>query len=480
MPDRLRFAPSPTGYLHVGGARTALFNWLYVKQYGGQFLLRIEDTDKARSTDDSTRAIFDGLNWLGLTWDEDVVHQGANIARHRADVQTLLDGGKAYRCFCTAKELDEMRTAALARKEAFKYDRRCSHLDAKEVERRVEAGTPFSVRFRVEDGVTSWDDLVHGTISFPNADIGEGDFIILRSDGTPIYNLAVVSDDIAMRITLVMRGDDHISNTPKQILIYRALGAETPTFAHLPMIHGSDGKKLSKRHGATAVADYQHLGILPQAMLNFLALLGWSPGNDIEVMTVPQMVELFTVEGLSKKAAVFDTKKLEWMNGQHLSLLAAEVLAPIVTPALIAAGMVSARDLDARPEGDFALLDLLKVRARTIDDIVRQAAPYFPGKLTYDAEAVAKHWKDRTGASDSLRATRDALAGASAWTAEVLEETLRSLAEKRATTAGKIFQPLRVALTGLTVSPGIFEVLIALGKPLALQRLDEALAELTS
>jgi glutamyl-tRNA synthetase len=480
MTHRLRFAPSPTGYLHVGGARTALFNWLYAKHYGGKMLLRIEDTDKARSTDESTRAIFDGLNWLGLGWDEDVVHQGANIERHRADAQTLLDTGQAYRCFCTAKELDEMRTAALARKEAFKYDRRCSRLDLAEVERRVSTGVPFSVRFRVDDtGETGWTDLVHGPIMFPNRDIGEGDFIILRSDATPIYNLAVVSDDIAMKITLVMRGDDHISNTPKQILIYQALGAALPMFGHLPMIHGADGKKLSKRHGATAVADYQHLGILPQAMLNFLALLGWSPGNDIEVMTVPQMVELFTVEGLSKKAAVFDTKKLEWMNGQHLSLLAAEVLAPIVTPALIAAGMVRAADLDARRDWYLALLDLLKVRARTIDDIVRQAAPYFPGRLTYDAEAVAKHWKDRDAAADSLRATRDALASAPAWTPEVLEAALRGLAERRATTAGKIFQPLRVALTGLTVSPGIFEVLVALGKDLALQRLDEALAELT-
>jgi glutamyl-tRNA synthetase len=480
MSHRLRFAPSPTGYLHVGGARTALFNWLYVKHYGGTLLLRIEDTDKARSTDDSTRAIFEGLDWLGLHWDEDVVYQGANLARHQADVQTLLDGNKAYRCFCTAKELDEMRTAALARKEAFKYDRRCSLLDPAEVQRRIAAGMPSSVRFRVGEGDTGWTDLVHGPISFPNRDIGEGDFIILRSDGTPIYNLAVVSDDIAMRITLVMRGDDHISNTPKQILIYQALGAALPIFAHLPMIHGDDGKKLSKRHGATAVADYQHLGILPQAMLNFLALLGWSPGHDIEVMTVPQMIELFTVEGLSKKAAVFDTKKLEWMNGQHLSLLTAAELAPVATTAIVAAGLATGAELTARRDWYFALLDMLKVRARTVDDITRQAAPYFPGTLTYDAEAVAKHWKDRAGATDTLRATRDALATAAAWTPDVLEATLRGLAEQRATTAGKIFQPLRVALTGLTVSPGIFEVLVALGKDLALQRIDDALAELAA
>ncbi len=480
MTHRLRFAPSPTGYLHVGGARTALFNWLYVKHYGGKLLLRIEDTDKARSTDESTRAIFDGLTWLGLHWDEDVVYQGANLGRHQADVQRLVDAGTAYRCFCTAKELDEMRTAALARKEAFKYDRRCSSLDPADVARRVAAGMPFSIRFRVPEGDTGWTDLVHGPITFPNRDIGEGDFIILRSDGTPIYNLAVVSDDIAMKITLVMRGDDHISNTPKQILIYQALGASAPLFGHLPMIHGADGKKLSKRHGATAVADYQHLGILPQAMLNFLALLGWSPGHDIEVMTIPQMIELFSVEGLSKKAAIFDTKKLEWMNGQHLSLLGAEALAPVATAAIVATGLATEAQLMARKDWYFALLDLLKVRARTVDDIVRQAAPYFPGKLVYDREAVAKHWKDHAAATETLRATRDALASASSWMPEVLEETLRTLAEKRGTTAGKIFQPLRVALTGLTVSPGIFEVLVALGKELALARIDEAIVELAS
>ncbi|HEV8495659.1 MAG TPA: glutamate--tRNA ligase, partial [Gemmatimonadaceae bacterium] len=294
MPHRLRFAPSPTGYLHVGGARTALFNWLFVKHYGGQFLLRVEDTDKARSTEASTRAIFEGLEWLGLHWDEEVVHQGANIERHRADVQRLLDTGKAYRCFCTPAEIDEQRKAAEAQGVAFRYDRRCARRPADDVSRRVASGMSFVVRFAMPDGETTWNDLVHGPITFPNKDIGEGDFIILRSDATPIYNLAVVSDDIAMRITLVMRGDDHISNTPKQILLYDALGASLPQFAHLPNVNGPDGKKLSKRHGATAVGDYQHMGILPQAMVNFLALLGWSPGNDIEVMPVPEIIERFT------------------------------------------------------------------------------------------------------------------------------------------------------------------------------------------
>ncbi|MDE3129237.1 MAG: glutamate--tRNA ligase [Gemmatimonadota bacterium] len=478
MVPRLRFAPSPTGYLHVGGARTALFNWLYVKHYGGQFLLRIEDTDKARSTDESTRAIFEGLEWLGLTWDEEVVYQGANLARHQADAQRLLDSGAAYRCFCTREELDQRRAEAEARKEPFKYDRRCDALPRDEVERRVSAGVPFTIRFRVPEGSTSWDDLVHDTISFPNKDIE--DFVVLRSDGTPIYNLAVVSDDIAMAITIVMRGDDHISNTPKQIMLYRALGAELPTFAHLPMIHGLDGKKLSKRHGATAVGDYQHMGILPQAMLNFLALLGWSPGNDIEVMTVPRMIELFSTDGLLKKAAVFDPAKLEWMNGQHLSLLSAAEVEPRVTPALVKAGLATARELADRRAWYLTLLEQLKVRARTIDDIVRQAEPYLRDEIVYDPAAEAKQWKDRPATAELLRATRDALAAVGPWEPAPLEESLRALAEARGLGGGKLFQPLRVALTGLAVSPGIFDVLVLLGRERSLARVDAAIRHLAS
>src|SRR3954468_9357168 len=436
MKPRLRFAPSPTGYLHVGGARTALFNWLYVKHYGGQLLLRIEDTDKARSTDESTRAIFEGLEWLGLGWDETVVYQGANLERHQRDATLLLDRGKAYRCFCAPAELDERRKEAETRKDSFRYDRRCLRLATDEVERRVAAGMPFTIRFRVpDDQSTTWNDLVHGDITFPNKDID--DFVILRSDRTPIYNLAVVSDDIAMGITLVMRGDDHISNTPKQILLYRPLGAPLPTFAHLPMIHGLDGKKLSKRHGATAVGDYQHYGLLPGAMLNFLALLGWSPGGDREVMTLPEMIELFSVDGLQKKAAIFDPKKLEWMNGQHLSMIPLDDLEPRVTPLIVAAGLASESDLKAKRDWYFRLLDLLRVRSRTLDDIVRQAGPYFLEDIDYDAVAVAKNWKDPREAADLLRATRDALARASVWEPEPLEASLRTLADQRGISGGK-------------------------------------------
>jgi glutamyl-tRNA synthetase len=469
---RLRFAPSPTGYLHVGGARTALFNWLFVRKHGGQFLLRIEDTDKARSTEDSTRAIFEGLEWLGLDWDEDVVYQGANLERHQQDVEKLLARNAAYRCFCTAAELDERRRAAEARKESFTYDRRCDRLLADEVARRVAAGVPFAVRFRVPEGETSWDDLVHDAIAFPNRDVE--DFVILRSDGTPIYNMAVVSDDIAMGITLVMRGDDHISNTPKQILLYRALGAEVPQFAHVPMIHGLDGKKLSKRHGATAVGDYRHQGIVPSAMVNFLALLGWSPGGDREVMTLEEMIDLFSIEGLQKKAAIFDPRKLEWMNGQHLSRTPASDLEPLVTPLMVEAKIATAAELAMRREWYLSLIDLLKVRARMVDDIVRQAPPYFAADIPYEEQAARQHWKDPRATAELLRATRQRLATAASWTPEVLEQTLRELADQRAVAAGKIFQPLRVALTGMSVSPGIFEVLVAMGRDLALHRLDNA------
>jgi glutamyl-tRNA synthetase len=473
---RLRFAPSPTGYLHVGGARTALFNWLYARKFGGVFLLRIEDTDKARSTDESTRAIFDGMEWLGLLWDDAVVYQGANLARHQADATTLLDNGSAYRCFCTPVALDERRREAESRKEAFRYDRRCDRLPREEVVQRVAAGEPHVVRFRVPDGTTEWDDMVHERIAFPNKDIE--DFVILRSDGTPIYNLAVVSDDIAMGITIVMRGDDHISNTPKQILLYRALGASLPTFAHLPMIHGLDGKKLSKRHGATAVGDYQHYGFLPGAMLNFLALLGWSPGGDREIMTIPEMIELFSVDGLQKKAAIFDPKKLEWMNGQHLSMIPLEELEPRVTPAIVAARLATEEALVERRDWYMRLLDLLRVRSRTIDDIVRMAGPYFLEEIEYDPIAVEKNWKDPAEASALLRSTREALAKVPDWQTEPLETSLRALAESRGITAGKVFQPLRVALTGLTVSPGIFEMLIQMGRDLSLKRIDKALTAL--
>jgi len=475
-PPRVRFAPSPTGFLHVGGARTALFNWLFARTNGGAFLLRIEDTDRARSTAESTAAIFEGLEWLGLDWDEEVVYQAKGLAQHQRDAERMLASGAAYRCFCTPEELAEQRKAQIVGKESFKYDRRCDRLPAEQRTERVKAGVPFVIRFRVPDGTTEWDDLVHARISFPNKDIE--DFVILRSDATPIYNMAVVSDDISMRITLVMRGDDHISNTPKQILLYGALGAAPPQFAHVPMIHGTDGKKLSKRHGATAVADYQNEGILPSAMVNFLALLGWSPGGDREVMTLREMTELFSPDGLQKKAAVFDPKKLEWMNGQHLSRTPAADLAPLVTPMLIKADIITEAELAGRQKWYLALLDLLKIRARTTHDMVRQARPYFAADISYDPDSTAKAWKDPEESIALLAAASERLAQLAEWRPNVMEDALRALSDELGIAAGKVFQPLRVALTGMSVSPGIFEVLEAMGRDLALARLSQAIVHI--
>ena len=459
----------------MGGARTALFNWLYARRFDGDFLLRVEDTDRARSTDESTRAIFEGLHWLGLHWDEEVVFQGANLERHQRDARALLASGHAYHDFTTAEELGQLRTAAEARGEVFTFDRATAALPADELKARVERGDPYTIRFRVPDGETTWDDLVHGPITFPNKDVD--DFIILRSDGTPIYNLAVVSDDIAMGITLVMRGDDHISNTPKQILLYQALGAPLPRFAHLPMILATDGKKLSKRHGATAVGDYAHLGILPAAMCNFLALLGWSPGDDREILSMTEMISLFSPEGLLRKASVFDPKKLEWMNGQHLTRLPLEELDAYVRPFIVSAGLATEEDLVARHAWWLRLLDLLRVRARTVLDLVKLAEPYLRDDFPYDPAATSKHWKDAAGAADLLEAVASRLTSAE-WLPDRMEASLRELADERKIDGGKLFQPLRVALTGTAVSPGIFDVLVVLGRERSLQRLSAAVTKL--
>jgi len=423
MPIRLRFAPSPTGYLHVGGARTALFNWLYARHVGGKFLLRIEDTDKQRSTDEHTQVILDGLTWLGLDWDEELVFQGARVQQHQAAADRLLAEGKAY--------MDE-----------------------------------GAIRFKVPAGEIAWDDAVHARISFQGEDLK--DFIVLRTDRTPTYNLAVVVDDVDMAITHVLRGDDHISNTPKQIALYRALGTDPPVFGHVPMINGGDGKKLSKRHGATAVGDYQHMGILPAAMRNFLALLGWSPGGDREIMTQDEMIQLFSFEGMLKKAAVFDTTKLEWMNGQYLSAATAEALFPIVAPQLAELGITADRDATLRA------IAAVKTRSRTTIEVARQVAVRLDAKrVVLDDKAAKEIAKDEAGYKSTLQASIERLRD-SDWSAEALEKTLRALSDERGVAAGKIFQPIRIALTGGTVSEPVNELLVVVGKDAALRRLEAA------
>jgi glutamyl-tRNA synthetase len=471
MLPRVRFAPSPTGYLHVGGARTALFNWLFAKKTGGTFVLRIEDTDKERSTEAHTQVILDGLAWLGVTWDEGPFFQGGYVPRHRADAERLLSEGKAYRCFCTAAELDAQRKAAEGSKAGFRYDRRCLHLPPAEIDRRLAAGAPFVIRFLMPDGEIAWDDAVHSRISFQGVDLD--DFVILRTDGTPIYNLAVVSDDIEMRITHVIRGDDHISNTPKQIALYHALGAQAPIFAHVPMILGADGKKLSKRHGATAVGDYQDQGILPLAMRNFLALLGWSPGEDREILPEAEMIQLFSLDGIQKKPAVFDTTKLEWMNGQYLSALpAAELLAPVEH---------HLAEMGVRHEGKdlLPLIDAVKARSRTLLDIARQVAVRVDAaRVTRDAKGDQLVAKMGPSFAENLGLVVEALSavGAGQWTPETLVDALKAAADTHGRKLGDVMQPVRVVLTGSTVSEPVNELLAVVGREESLARLRAAAA----
>lgn len=428
---RARFAPSPTGYLHVGGARTALFNWLFARKSRGKFLLRIEDTDRQRSTEEHTRVILEGLSWLGLDWDEEVVFQGARADRHREVADRLLREGAAYE----------------------------------------DQG---ALRFRMPRGEIAFDDLVYGHISFRGEDIK--DWVILRSDRTPTYNFSVVVDDVDMGITHVMRGDDHLSNTPKQIAVYRALGARLPYFAHVPMIHGPDGKKLSKRHGATAVADYRKLGILPAAMRNFLALLGWNPGDDRELFfDINELIQAFSIEKIQKKAAIFDLQKLYWMNGQYIQRTPPEELLPLVEPELESLGINTAT---IPRKTLIRAVEVQRERARTTIELARRVAIRFDARLIQrDPKAeklIAENPAGFREVLEDVAARLEALTEAD-WEPERLEATLRALAEERGDKPGAVFQPVRVALTGSTVSEPLHLLLAVVGKTETLKRLREAI-----
>jgi glutamyl-tRNA synthetase len=440
-------------------------------------VLRIEDTDRERSSDEHTQAILDGLGWLGVSWDEGPFFQSEGLERHKAAALALLESGQAYRDFSTREMAQKDREEEMASGTRSRAPRkRADAMSSEEVAARIDAGETFAVRFRVPDGETVWNDGVHGETRFRNEEID--DLVILRSDGTPTYNLAVVSDDAEMNINLVLRGDDHLSNTPKQILLHQALGKPVPEFAHVPLILGPDGKRLSKRHGATAVGDYEHDGILPEAMFNFLSLLGWSPGDDREVFSVEELIQTFSLERVLKKSGVFDVKKLEWLNGQHLAQTPTEELLEAVEGRLRGKGLLTGTD----PGGiDLTfLVDLLKVRARTVEDLLDQAEPYFLSELVYDPKAVKKQWaKDPQTTGDRLARLHETLAGVT-WEQAELEEASRALAEEMEIGAGKLFQPLRLALTGSSASPGIFDVLVLLGQETSMDRIEKAVNILRS
>jgi len=479
---RLRFAPSPTGFLHIGGARTALFNWLYARRHGGVFVLRIEDTDVERSSDDMVSGILDGLRWLGLDWDEGPgvggphgpYQQSQRLGRYRDAAKRLVAMDLAYPCYCRPADLQQQREAAQAAGGGWQYDRACLHRREEELARLANDGTPHAIRLKVPPGRTRFNDVVHGPIDVDNATIG--DLVILRSDGHPTYHLSVVVDDIDMAITHVVRGDDHTSNTPKHVLLYAALGATPPRFAHVPLIFGPDKKRLSKRHGATSVSDYQQRGYLPDAMVNFLALLGWSPGGDREVFSRDELVQAFTLEGIGGGNAVFDQDKLDWFNGQQIGRMPAETVADAIQPLLEAAGWW--RDSYAAGGDQRAwlgqVIELLKSRVRFLAEFVEYGRPFLAGTVAYEPEAVQKRLLVE-GLDGHVTALRDAYAalGEGRFEAGSLETALRAVADARGIKAGVLIHATRVAMTGRTVSPGLFEMVELIGRERTIGRLQQ-------
>ena len=464
MTVRTRFAPSPTGVLHIGGARTALFCWLEARQRGGEFILRIEDTDRERSTREAVQAILDGMSWLGLEHDEGPFYQTLRLDRYRQVAEDLLKAGKAYYAYETKDEIEAMRAEALANKQKPRYNGyyRDRNEPFRDDPNRV-------IRFRnPESGTVVFDDKVKGRIEWSNQELD--DLVIFRSDGFPTYNFAVVVDDIDMRITDVVRGDDHVNNTPRQINIYHALGAQVPTFAHLPMILGADGQKLSKRHGAVSVMQYRDDGFLPHAVLNYLVRLGWSHG-DQEIFSRAQMVELFDVGHVNRAAARFDTEKLTWLNQQYLKNDEPQDILPHLLWHLRAAGLDPAHGPDP-----VDVIVALRERATTLKDMAEKARTWYEPLQAYDEAAVAKHLKTPT-AIPALQAVHAKLADLREWTPANVHQAIAAAAEAIGEGMGKVAQPLRVAITGTQVSPSIDHTVYLAGREQALGRIDAAIGK---
>ncbi|MDD2388527.1 MAG: glutamate--tRNA ligase [Desulfobacterales bacterium] len=454
-----RFPPSPSGYLHVGGARTALFNWLYARHMKGKFVLRIEDTDSQRSTQESVDAIFNALEWLGIDWDEGPYFQTQRFPVYREYIQKLLDSGHAYYCTCSKEAIEEMRQKAIAQGNNPKYDGTCRNKSLPQSDNAV-------VRFRTpQSGTTVIHDIVKGNIVIQNSELD--DFIIQRSDGTPTYNLAVVVDDITMQINTIIRGDDHVSNTPKQILLFKALGSALPTFGHVPMVLGGDRTRLSKRHGATSVMAYKDMGLLPEAFLNYLVRLGWSHG-DQEFFTIPELIEKFSIEHIGRSPGVFDLDKLLALNAEHIRASKPSRLAPLLVDALKDKGIQT-------EEGPVLekIIRTLQARSKTLIEMAEGALFYFQDDIIYDETAARKFLKKSSLAS--LELLRIKLLHLDDFTEKNLEDCFQQVMDDTGLKLGKIAQPVRVALTGKTASPGIFEIVEILGLRKVIDRIDKAL-----
>lgn len=455
---RTRFAPSPTGYLHVGGARTAIYSWLFAKRMGGTFILRIEDTDLERSTEQSIQAIFEGMQWLGLDYDEGPFYQTKRFDRYREVVEQLLKTGHAYCCYCSKERLEKLREEQKQKNQKPRYDRHCRH-ETKKLD------APFVVRFATpETGEVSFVDQIRGKISINNAELD--DLIIARSDGVPTYNLTVVVDDWDMKISHVIRGDDHINNTPRQIHILSALGAEVPLYAHVPMILGSDGKRLSKRHGAVSVMQYREEGILPEALLNYLVRLGWSHG-DQEIFSCEELIQYFDLEHVNCSPAAFDPEKLAWLNQHYLKQSNPNTLVPLLQEQLAHENIPNDSAVDLEK-----LISIQVERNKNLRDMAKSSR-YFFLDVEYDEKATAKHL--RAEINEPLTAVREQLAILSNWQADKIHQVIIDVAEKYALKLGKLAQPIRVAVTGNTVSPSIDVTLELIGQQRVLQRLDYAL-----
>ncbi|MFY9943764.1 MAG: glutamate--tRNA ligase [Desulfobacterales bacterium] len=455
-----RFPPSPSGYLHVGGARTALFNWLFARHMRGRFVLRIEDTDVARSTQASVDAIFDALAWLGIDWDDGPYYQSRRLAIYQEHIQRLLDSGHAYYCTCSAAAVEAMRQRAMTSGGKPRYDGTCREKGLSRCDGAV-------VRFKAPlDGTTVIADVVKGDIVFQNSELD--DFIIQRSDGTPTYNLAVVVDDITMGVNTIIRGDDHVSNTPKQILLFQAFGCPLPTFGHVPMVLGKDKARLSKRHGATSVTAYRDMGFLPEAFLNYLVRLGWSHG-DQEFFTVAELVEKFSLENIGRSAGVFDPEKLLALNADHIQAMSPGQLAPRLIPFLKAEGVTA-------EQGPFIerVIATLQPRSKTLVDMARDALFYYAETISYDPPAAAKFLTQES--LEPLQGLAKQLEDLPAFTPENLEGAFQTVMAATELKLGKIAQPVRVALTGRTASPGIFEIIEIIGQDKVLERLRAAAA----
>jgi glutamyl-tRNA synthetase len=487
---RVRIAPSPTGPLHIGTARTALFNYLFARHVGGTFLFRLEDTDVARSTLAFERDILDGLHWLGITWDEgpDVAggddvgpygpyRQMQRLDRYRVAAEQLLAADRAYPCFCTPEELEADRKAQEAAKQPPRYVGRCANLTAADRAARIAEGRKAATRFRVRPGIVAWNDLIRDRIEIDTANLG-GDFVIVRADGTPLYHFTVVVDDAAMEISHVIRGEDHVSNTPKHILLFEALGHAIPLFGHLPLILNPDGTKMSKRKSQTAVDDYRREGFIREGLVNYFSYLGWSPGTEEDVLSLDEVVERFDIEKVQKGGARFNRERLEWLNGQWIRRLEPDDLIDRLRPFLERA--VADGRIDRLPSDEEvrALLPVVQERLPTLGAIVDLVGFLWVDRLEVDAALlVPKRW-DAVTTRDALAAARDALAAHDAvtWEADELEPPLRALVEARGWKAGDLFMAIRVATTGRTATPPLFDTLVALGRARTLERIDAAIA----